>query len=160
MVTDAALQSKMFFAASEHAPCTIYAVMAYEMTNLASTILFSADGTVDKATQVHLSDKLHNELIEKYMSRCKCVDSPVCRITLEWCMIYRDRLKLLLSHWDKVHLRRIAHKETVNADMDLHTCIRILEKVRDLRLDAAYSQWAWLWQNCVEWVRIDGHSGS
>jgi hypothetical protein len=159
MVTDTALQSTTFFTASKHAPCTIYAVMAYEMTNIASRILFSSDGTVDKATQADLSDRLHDELIEKYMRRCKCVDSPVCRLTMEWCAIYRDRLKLLLFHWDKVHLRRVAHREPVNLDGDLLACIRILEKVRQLRLDATYSQWAWVWHNCVEWVCIQGRSG-
>jgi hypothetical protein len=150
---------RLFFTASKHAPCTIYAVMAYEMTNIASRILFSSDGTVDKATQADLSDRLHDELIEKYMRRCKCVDSPVCRLTMEWCAIYRDRLKLLLFHWDKVHLRRVAHREPVNLDGDLLACIRILEKVRQLRLDATYSQWAWVWHNCVEWVCIQGRSG-
>ena len=155
MVTDAALQSSTFFTASDHAPCSFYAVAAYEMTSIAYTILFSSAPGVDTVQRAKLSDELHQNLIERYMSSCTCVDSPICWLTLEWCKIYGARCKLLLYHWDRVFLRKVAHEETPDPNADLVACVRILEKVRELRSGRLYYRWAWLWQNCVEWVHIE-----
>jgi hypothetical protein len=158
MVTDAALQSSTFFTASDHAPCSFYAVAAYEMTSIVYTILFSPPPGIDTICRAKFSDELHEDLIERYMSSCKCVDSPICRLTLEWCKIYSARVKLLLFHWDRVFLREVAQEKTPDPNGDLFACVRILEKVRELRTGAVYSRWAWLWQNCVEWVRIEKRS--
>ena len=155
MITDEALRSLTFFTASDHAPCTFYAVVSYEMTYMASQILFAPKRSIVKSEQAELSDTLHQISIDKYISSCTCVDSPLCRLTIEWCSIYRDRLRLLLLYGDKIFLRKVTPApDATNSNQDLLTCIQILEKVRDLRDDPTYSRWAWLWHNCVEWVRL------
>lgn len=133
-----------------HDPSSFHATVAVEMAQIAREVLFTSSVANDRAAQVELSDKLHDDLFAKYFSQCDCTDSPVCTLTLEWCKIYRERQKLLL-HWDQVFLRKIDVDESTNTNEVLQTCTDIMMRVQNLRTTAVYSRWAWLWQNCVEW---------
>lgn len=151
MVSDSALRSQTFFQSSHHTPCIFYTVVAIEMALVAKKVLFPGVSSSDRASRMTLCDQLHRELVDKYMSRCKCMDSPVCRLTMAWCKIYWDRLRLLLRHWDKVFLKRVMDEDTTDDDETLRSCTCILNSIQQLRTDEVYSRWAWLWQNCTEW---------
>lgn len=140
-----------------HAPCTFYAVMGFEMAKIARQVLFSLVPADEQGyprneiQQLNLSDQLHQALLMQYGRSCDCVDSPLCRFTIQWCSIYWTRLKLLVRHLNKLFLRQVSDESVFDPEKDLLACIGILERVERLRADAEYSRWAWLWQNCVEW---------
>ena len=128
-----------------------HAVISVEMAYASKRVLFSASSGADKARKIRLSDQLHRQIVDKYMSRCQCVDSPLCRLTMAWCKVYWDRQRLLLLHWDKVFLKRVMDQEPTGDDETLQLCTGILKRIQELREDEVYSRWAWLWQNCTEW---------
>lgn len=155
MVRDASLRSDLIPRRDRHATCTVFAVVAIEMAELAKKFLFTADQNANPTTNMASMNQSHQALLNKHQAACECADSPICRLTAQWCQIYWSRQSLLLRHRDKVFLKRISiggdSEDPIVADSDLQTCADILERVDSLRNDEEYSRWAWLWQNPVEW---------
>ena len=156
-VPDPTLELEEAFDSPEHDPNTFYATMGFEMAKIARQVLFSLVPADEQGVprneiqQLNLSDQLHQALLSQYGRTCDCIDSPLCRFTIQWCSIYWTRLKLLVVHSNKLFLRQVSDNSVFDPEKDLLACIGILERVDRLRADIEYSRWAWLWQNCVEW---------
>jgi hypothetical protein len=152
MVKDAQLGSAITLQPLRHATCTVFTVATIEMADLAKKNLFGGEANVNDTSRVTALNKSHQSLLDKHRDACKCVDSPICRLTAEWCKIYWTRQYLLLLYWDQRFLKQVALDITNElAETALTACVDILERVQGLRQNADYSRWAWLWQNCVEW---------
>ena len=146
------------FEASESRACTCYSTMSFEMAKIARQVQYVLAPAKQGMPQDELenelrelSDQMHSALLAQYLQFPDCADSPVCRLTIQWCSIYWTRLKLLVSHSKRLFLRQVTDISTLDHERDLLDCISILNRVARLRTDAEYSRWAWLWQNCVEW---------
>lgn len=155
MVRDASLRSNVIVESERHATCTVFAVAAIEMAELAKKFLFTGDRNIDPLRTQSSLDQSHQDLLDRHKAACRCVNSPICRLTAEWCKIYWARQSLFVRHWDKVFLKRTTTEDeevhNEQAEKDLMVCVDILERVDGLRSHEDYSRWAWLWQNCVEW---------
>lgn len=156
MIRNIALQEYASIEWYDHVSCPCYSTMGFEMVRIARQILFGLAPNGQsicnhEQQQREQTDQLHSALLERYLTAPQCSDSPICRMTIQWWSIYWTRLKLLVSHGKRLFLREVIHVLGVDYESDLAECIGILERITNMRSNAEYARWAWLWQNCVEW---------